>query len=115
MRIAVTGGRGFVGRSLVRLARDAGHETVLVSRSALGEAGVAAVGGLDDLRGLTAAFAGADVVVHLAARVHVLRDDAPDPLGAFRAVNVDGTRSVLAAANAAGVGRVVYASTVKVH
>ena len=115
MRIAVTGGRGFVGRSLVRLARDAGHEAVVVSRSVAGEAGVAAVGGLDDLRGLTAAFAGADVVVHLAARVHVLRDDARDPLGAFRAVNVDGTRSVLAAAEAAGVGRLVYASTVKVH
>jgi nucleoside-diphosphate-sugar epimerase len=115
MRIAVTGARGFVGRALVQVVREQGHEAVAVSRSSVCDAGVTTVTGLDDLRGLTAAFAGADVVVHLAARVHVLRDRAHDPLTAFRTVNVEGTRSVLAAAEAAGVGRVAYASTVKVH
>jgi len=52
-------------------------------------------------------------VVHLAARVHVMRDAASDPLTAFRAINVDGTLNVAQAAQAAGAQRFVFVSSIK--
>jgi nucleoside-diphosphate-sugar epimerase len=54
-------------------------------------------------------------VVHLAARVHVLREHSSDPLAEFRRVNRAGTRRLAEAAMAAGVERFVFVSTVKVH
>jgi nucleoside-diphosphate-sugar epimerase len=60
-------------------------------------------------------LAAMDVVVHLAARVHVMRENSPDPLAAFREVNTEGTACLARAAAAAGVRRFVYVSTVKVH
>jgi nucleoside-diphosphate-sugar epimerase len=56
---------------------------------------------------------GVDTVVHLAARVHVMRDTVGNPLAEFRRVNVDGTRALAQAAVAAGVRRFVYVSSVK--
>jgi nucleoside-diphosphate-sugar epimerase len=56
---------------------------------------------------------GIDVVVHLAARVHVMRERASDPLAEFRRVNVDGTRGLVDAAREAGVPKFVYVSSIK--
>jgi len=56
-----------------------------------------------------------EAVIHLAARVHVMRDDAADPVAEFRRVNVEGTRRLAEAAAEARVRRFVFASTVKVH
>lgn len=55
------------------------------------------------------------VVVHLAARVHVMHDTEIDPLTAFRAVNVEGTLNLARQAAAAGVKRFVFISSVKVN
>ena len=61
------------------------------------------------------ALAGVDIVIHLAARVHIMQDTATDPLTEFRRVNLHGTeRLALQAANA-GVKRFVFISTIKVH
>ncbi|MDR7306022.1 nucleoside-diphosphate-sugar epimerase [Rhodoferax saidenbachensis] len=54
-------------------------------------------------------------VVHLAARVHVMREDQSEPLTAFRAANVDGTMRLAHQAAAAGVRRFVFVSSVKVN
>jgi nucleoside-diphosphate-sugar epimerase len=56
-----------------------------------------------------------DAIVHLAARVHVMRDTAADPLAEFRRVNLDGTISLASQAAAAGVRRFVYVSSAKVN
>ena len=56
-----------------------------------------------------------DTVVHLAARVHVMHDSASDPLETFREVNVAGTRRLANRAAAAGVRRLVFMSSIKVH
>jgi UDP-glucose 4-epimerase len=69
---------------------------------------------LDDAEELERGLAGCRAVVHLAARVHVMREAADDPDAAFRSVNVDGTRAVLEAAQRAGVARLVFLSSVKV-
>ncbi|GGI17900.1 UDP-glucose 4-epimerase [Oxalicibacterium faecigallinarum] len=62
----------------------------------------------------TNAFTGIDTVIHLAARVHVMREQTADPLEAFREVNVAGTERLARSAAAAGVRRLVYVSSVKV-
>ena len=55
-----------------------------------------------------------NVVVHSAARVHVMKDLAKDPLAEFRAVNVEGTLNLAKQAAAAGVKRFIFLSSIKV-
>ena len=117
--VLVTGATGFVGSALVD--RLLGISTLAV-RAASRRPGsprdraefitipdVAA--GTD----WTTAVAGVDTVIHLAARVHVMRDSARDPVGAFRAVNTAGTVNLARQAARAGVRRLVYVSSVKVN
>jgi nucleoside-diphosphate-sugar epimerase len=116
--VLVTGASGFVGRALVERLPAAGVSTLAAVRgSAVLPAGARRVpapnlGPDADWR---AALDGADCVVHLAARVHVMRDDAADPLAEFRRVNVDGTLALARQAAAAGVRRFVLVSSVKVN
>ena len=56
-----------------------------------------------------------DVVIHTAARVHVMTDLSVDPLAAFRSVNVDGTLNLARQAEAAGVHRFILISSIKVN
>jgi nucleoside-diphosphate-sugar epimerase len=58
---------------------------------------------------------GCDMVVHAAARVHLVRDSAPDPLAEFRRVNVDGTLRLARQAAQVGVRRFVFLSSIKVN
>jgi nucleoside-diphosphate-sugar epimerase len=118
MRILLTGASGFVGRATLRAALAAGHEVCAVVRQGEAPAPPSQVVRITDLASYTGwrgALNGADAVVHLAARVHVMRDRAADSLAAFRAVNVEGTRRLARAAVEAGVGRFVFVSSVKVH
>lgn len=63
----------------------------------------------------SAALSGIDIVIHLAARVHVMDETFGEPLTAYRQVNVAGTENLARQAAAAGVRRLVYLSSVKVH
>lgn len=120
MRILVTGASGFVGQALVK--RLAGESETIV-RVALRRAGFASaieceqsvIGNIDANTDWRTALASVDVVVHLAARVHVMRDQSVDPLAEFRLVNVAGTINLAQQAAKAGVGRFVYLSSVKVN
>ena len=56
-----------------------------------------------------------DMVVHLAARVHVMRESSADPLGEFRLTNRAGTAKLALAAAEAGVHRMVFVSSIKVN
>lgn len=58
---------------------------------------------------------GVRVVVHCAARVHVMKEEAADPLAEFRRVNVDGTLRLASQAAGAGVKRFVFVSSIKVN
>ncbi len=60
-------------------------------------------------------FQGAKVVIHLAARVHVMRETHADPMEAFRLANVDSTLRLASQAAVAGVQRFVFMSSVKVN
>lgn len=116
MRVVVTGASGFVGHALARRMRALGHEMVAVSRGTppLDVGAAVRWTGVHDRAALATALHGADALVHLAARVHIMRETAPDPLAAFRAVNVDGARVAADAAQAAGIERALLLSTIKV-
>jgi len=58
---------------------------------------------------------GVDTVVHLAARVHVMKDTTADPLQEFRRVNCFWTERLLKGAAAGGVRRFIYMSSIKVN
>jgi nucleoside-diphosphate-sugar epimerase len=113
----VTGASGFLGRHVAAHLLARGHRVRGLVRP---DGGAPAEGveaapaeGLHDRAAVARALDGADTVVHLAARVHVMRDDAADPLAEFRRVNVEGTRTLLDEAVRAGVRRFLFVSSVK--
>jgi len=61
------------------------------------------------------AVRGAEVVIHTAARVHVMKDGAQDPLSEFRRMNVEGSLNLALQAAEAGVRRFVFVSSIKVN
>ena len=116
MRVLVTGATGFVGRALCRdLARREWQVRAAVRNQARlpGSGAPCIVGDIGPGTDWTAALEGVDAVAHLAARVHVMRERAEDPLAAFRRTNVEGTLRLARAAARAGVGRFVFLSSVK--
>ena len=60
-------------------------------------------------------FIGVDVIIHCAARVHVMKESASDPLALFREVNVDGTLTLAGQAAEDGVKRFIFISSIKVN
>lgn len=116
-RILVTGANGFVGAALLAHLAHQG-EPVRGSVRDPAPRGLARdlieTGNLDATTDWRAALEGVDVVVHTAARVHLMRDRAQDPLAAYRAVNTDATLNLARQAAAAGVQRLVFVSSVKV-
>ena len=118
-RVLLTGATGFVGSAVQqRIVADAYYDlTVAVRRIAAMSSIVRAVQVAD----LTAhtdwgeALQGVDVVIHSAARVHVMSETSADPLAEFRKVNVDGTLALARQAVAAGVRRFVFVSSIKVN
>lgn len=116
--ILVTGATGFVGRSLcVTLASShALRAVVRVPAKAELPAGVEVVSReLVFDEDWTTVLAGIQMVVHCAARVHVMNDQSADPLAEFRRVNVAGTMQLARQAAQLGVKRFVFLSSVKVN
>ena len=120
-QVLVTGATGFVGSFLCRALLAAGFAvrgTLLTGENPASlAAGVQPVV-IEPLSSETpwdAALAGIDIVIHLAARVHVMDDPSADPLDTFRKVNVDGSLKLARDAAKAGVARLVFISSVKVN
>jgi len=119
--VIVTAATGFVGKALTdRLHNEA---RFVVSAAVRFESKVIDEGikqcVLDDFVPGTdwggVALRGVEVVVHLAARVHLMRDTAADPLKEFLHINTDGTLNLARQAAAAGVDRFIYLSSIKVN
>jgi NADH dehydrogenase len=113
MKIAITGGTGFVGGHLARRLLAEGHEVVLLSRTARAKAGdntprsgavTCVASDLFDPDVLAAAFAGCDAVAHCAGINRELGEQT------YQKVHIEGTRNVVDAAKRAGVRRIALMS-----
>lgn len=110
--VAVTGASGFIGHSLLGSLKDHGHTAVGMFR---GEAKPPhhAVGDINAMTDWSQSLCDVEVVIHCAARVHVMQEKAPDPLTLYRAVNVEGSRRLAEQAASSGVRRLIFLSSVK--
>ena len=116
-RILLTGGTGWVGGALLKALRARHPDTMAAVRVASGEADsqTVVIGSIEKFLVWPKELKDCEVVVHLAARVHVMKETASDPLQAFRTVNTDGTLRLARLAAQAGVRRFVFVSSIKVN
>ncbi|MDC0989946.1 NAD-dependent epimerase/dehydratase family protein [Rhodospirillales bacterium] len=118
-KILITGATGFIGASLINTLRTQGHimsgttrKTGVVS----GPNGIPLhkIPEISVNTDWSNIISGAEVIIHLAARVHIMRDQSQNPMEAFRCVNTLGTKSLALQAANAGIKRFIFLSTVKV-
>lgn len=119
-QILVTGSAGFVGRALIaRLISEQFTICATVRNNTNNtfnpKIKVVNVGELTPLLGWHQALEGVEVVIHLAARVHMMGDQAKDSYAEYRLVNVDATLNLAHQAAKTGVKRFIYLSSIKVN
>lgn len=124
MKILVTGANGFVGRAVCKTLSNAGlsvRGTVRKRENAPSINNVPFNGELITIGDIGPntkwgmALQDIDIVIHLAARAHVMKEIAADPLLEFRTVNTLVTKTLACAAVSAEVKRFIYISSIKVN
>ncbi|MDR9425926.1 MAG: SDR family oxidoreductase [Marinobacter sp.] len=118
MNVLLTGATGFVGS---RVADQIDQRSCFDLTCSVRRPGTIAngrevlVGSLSGNTDWSAALVDQQVVVHTAARAHIMKDEVPDPLAEYRKVNVEGTLNLARQAAKAGVSRFIYISSIKVN
>ncbi|MBE7373014.1 UDP-glucose 4-epimerase family protein [Pseudomonas lopnurensis] len=118
MKVLLTGASGFLGSAVI--ARLSQQDQIILScavRSPLAQVRFAAfsVGDLCATNDWSQALLGQQVVIHAAARAHIMKDELADPLAEYRLVNVEGTLNLARQAATAGIKRFIYISSIKVN
>lgn len=119
-QIVLTGATGFVGGAILnRLQREQKYPVTAVVRGGsalqLSAVPVIRINTFDGDTQWQNHLESADVIIHSAARVHVMNDVESDPLAAFRKINVEGTLNLARHAAASGVRRFIFISSIKVN
>lgn len=116
--VLITGATGFLGSQVVNSLSSSGSVQASVAlRTQAKTFGCWSfvVGELGHDTDWHAALTGQNVVVHCAARAHIMKDEVSDPLAEYRRVNVDGALNLAWQAAQAGVRRFVFISSIKVN
>lgn len=117
--VLVTGANGFVGSALLPELSSRGFDVGQLLRGKDYQDNLSiksfCIDDLDDLVDLTEPLKDVDVVIHLAARVHLMADKHIDPLAEYRRVNVVSTMNLARQAASMGVKRFIFVSSVKVN
>ena len=117
-KILVTGAAGFVGRTLCSALNAAGYivsPTARVERSDQADWSYFVTGNISETTDWSHALLGVDVVIHLAARAHILRDRAANQLSEYRISNVVGSIKLARDSIEFGVRRFIFVSSVGVN
>ena len=109
----VTGASGFVGSTLMK--HEYSHSISLIPVYRKSSKNAVCIKEINKETNWTIALNNIDIVIHAAARVHIMADPHKDPLAEFRAVNVDGTLNLARQAAEKGVQRFIYLSSIKVN
>lgn len=116
MKILVTGGNGFIGRNLCPQLAAAGHEVITATRASQNTGFKNfVVGAMDKHTNWHEALEGIDCVIHLAARVHVMKELSQNPLHDFMLVNCHATKKLAQAAEDLGVKKFIFISSIGVN
>ncbi|ENM5738565.1 SDR family oxidoreductase [Vibrio mimicus] len=113
-RVLITGYSGFIGSHLVD-ALSPSDNINLLGRSQPPPCNIHLNANIDPNSDYSAVLNDVEVVVHIAARVHVMNDNSSDPLNEFRQVNTAGTINLATQAVKAGVRRFIFLSSIKVN
>ncbi|WP_227387465.1 UDP-glucose 4-epimerase family protein [Pseudoalteromonas piscicida] len=114
MKILITGSSGFVGRHLAPLIASSNEVTLLGRRNTSNSPNFIE-GTISEKSDNRSALKGVDVVVHCAARAHVMNECSIDPLSAYKEVNTKGTINLAKQAAEKGVKRFIFISSIKVN
>ena len=117
-KILITGATGFVGQALLeRLLEYKACKVVVALRYANGFDRCVAheVGEFSGTPDFSRALSKQEVVIHAAARAHIMKDEVVDPLAEYRKVNVEGTLNLARQSAAAGVKRFIFIGSIKIN
>lgn len=119
MRVAITGATGFVGKHLINVLMEKGfsaEDLVIIGRRQTDLSNVTFYkGSIDRKTDYRKALGSVDVIIHCAARVHLMNDTESEPLTEFRSVNTLGTLNLAKQAARTGVKRFIFLSSIKVN
>ncbi|MCI2962140.1 SDR family oxidoreductase [Shewanella sp. N2AIL] len=116
MKLLLTGTTGFIGRHLLQVIDNIGTETVVLGRNRPENYdGEFILYDLNDSADADLRLQGVDVVIHIAARAHIMNDAALDPLAEYRALNTEATLKLAKNAFESGVKRFIFVSSIKVN
>lgn len=116
MKILVTGANGFLGKKILEFCQFQSLDVRACARNAnISKPNWTISPNLGPAANWSAPLNGINIVIHAAARAHIIKDKVADPLAEYRRVNVEGTLNLARQAVAAGVKRFIFISSIGVN